>query len=450
MVHEVRDQEELQKVGRRLVKRLLAACVLALAAAGIIGCASYTEETREIRSLFRADQYRAAYEKLEASALKQEDKNKLLYRLEKAMIQERMGEGAKARTTLLEADKIADQLYTTSVTRTAASFVMNDSASDYSGEDYEKVAIHTMLALSYLNSGELDSARVEAKKINNKLSEINGGYDDNKNRYAQDGFAMYLAAMIYEARGEIDDAIIDYGKAIEAYAGPYAEFVDGGVPKELLEAYARVLIRRNRDDKLSVFDKKHPAAVKAARAALKDCEDCGEIIVIHQLGHIAIKEAREFFIGGGRQVIRISFPVVTKRGGAEYWGGTGFTVDGGGKLNGGDNVQALDNIARASLEDRRLRMIAKQTARLVTKGVLTEQAYQNFGPLGGLAANVFSAVTETADTRGWTLLPEAIFVSRALVKPGKRSLEVKTGGRVGQHPTVDVKKGKIAFLVDVG
>lgn len=447
MVDQVRDQEKLQKVGRQLVNARIAALLL-LGFLVLGGCASYTDETREIRSLFRDDQYRAALEKLEASELKQESKNRLLYRLEKAMILERMGDGKRARATFQEADKIADELYTTSISSTAASFIMNDAASEYSGEDYEKVAIHTMMALSFLGDGELDSARVQARKINNKLSEINGGYDDNKNRYAQDGFALYLAGMIYEARGELDDAIIDYGNAIAAYAGPYAPFVDGGVPRELLEAYARLLLKKDRGDRLGKFEKEYPAVVKAARAQLKDCADCGEVIVLHELGHIAIKEAREHLIPVGKQVIRISFPVVVKRGGASYWGATGFTVD-GNKI-GADNVQDLDSIARDSLEDRRARMIAKQTARLIAKGVLTEQAHKNFGPLGGILANAVSAVTETADTRGWTLLPEAIFVSRALVKPGKRAIEVRTGGRTGQHPTVDVKKGGIVFLRDVG
>ncbi|MGC5189060.1 hypothetical protein ACPXBB_26030, partial [Escherichia coli] len=83
-------------------------------------------------------------------------------------------------TLLIDADKIADELYTTSITRTAASFVVSDASTDYSGEDYEKVAIHTELALSFLATKDLDGARVEARKINNKLAEINSKYDDHK------------------------------------------------------------------------------------------------------------------------------------------------------------------------------------------------------------------------------------------------------------------------------
>jgi hypothetical protein len=148
-------------------------------------------------------------------------------------------------------------------------------------------------------------------------------------------------------------------------------------------------------------------------------------------------------------VIRFSFPVIRKRSHV-YWGGTGFLVDKQGAFVGADNVQDMDAIARQTLEDRRLRLVAKQGARLLAKGQLTEQAYKNFGPIGGIAANVFSAVTETADTRSWTLLPEAYLVSRQRVKPGRHTVEIKTGGRVGQIKTVEVKKGQVVILRDVG
>src|SRR5690606_17970339 len=121
--------------------------------------------------------------------------------------------------------------------KTALSFVYNDSATDYEGEDYEKVAIHTQLALSFIGDQDYSAARVQAKKINNKLAEINKNYDaDQKNRYAEDAFALYLAGVIWEAQGDYDDAIIDYRKALKLYEGSYATFVRAGVPDGLVEA----------------------------------------------------------------------------------------------------------------------------------------------------------------------------------------------------------------------
>jgi hypothetical protein len=174
------------------------------------------------------------------------------------------------------------------------------------------------------------------------------------------------------------------------------------------------------------------------------------VVVIHELGHIAIKSTEEFIIPIGGQVVRFSFPVIRKRD----WGGYGATGvsltqgESGGKFHAGSLVQDLDAIARQTLEDRRSRYILKQGARLLAKGQLTEQAYQNFGPLGGIAANVYSAVSETADTRSWTLLPAAISVSRVNAKPGRYDLTVKTDGKVKKISAVDVKKGEILILRD--
>lgn len=426
--------------------RLCVATFILLVVGGSLGaCASYTEETREIRSLYRSDSYGAALEKLEASALKDEDRNRLLYRLEKAMILDRLGEADKSRRLLIEADKLADELYTVSVSRTAASFIVNEGATDYSGEDYEKVAIHTQLALSFIGQRNYESARVEAKKINNKLAEINQQYETNKNRYAEDAFARYLSGIIYETRGELDDALIDYAKALELYEGSYAVFVQGGVPDELVKSYWRLLQRRSRSDRMAALEKGYPKLVQQAKAEQQAVLEMGEVVVVHEVGSIAVKSAEEFVVPFGRQVVRFSFPVI-RSGGRSYSGQTGFTDDKTGKYVGGSNVQDMDAIARLSLDDRRGRLIVKQGARLLAKGQLTEQAYQNFGPLGGIAANVYSAVSETADTRSWSLLPEGYYVTRAFVPVGKRTIKIHTGGRVSDIRDVLVEKGKIVIL----
>lgn len=437
MVDQVRDQEELQALGCRLVKRAFAASLALL----LVGCASYTEETREIRSLYKGDSYRAALTKLEESALKEDEASRLLYRLEKAMILDRLGEGEKARKLLLEADKIADDLYTTSVSSTAASFLVNDAAADYEGEDYEKVAIHTQLALSFLGDKNLNAARVEALKINNKLQELNQKYEDNKNQYGEDAFARYLAGVIYEAKGEVDDAIIDYTKALDLYRGDFAKFVQGGVPEELVKSLYKLLVKRKRADRLPKLEKDYPKITAEAKAELKDEDEHGYVVTVHELGQIAIKTTGEFFFGFGKQLVRFSFPTIRKST-SSYWGKIGITEDKTGKHFRGDNVADMDEIARVTLDDRRGRMIAKQSARLLAKGQLTEQAYKNFGLIGGIAANVASAVSETADTRSWTLLPESYFISRARLRAGSHALKFETGGKVSDIVKVDVKAGQ--------
>lgn len=419
---------------------------------GLVGCATYTDETRQIRNLYKSEAYPQALKGLDDSDLREQTRNRLLYHLERAMILDRMGQDVQARKLLGDADKIADELYTVSVSRTAASFVYNDSATDYSGEDYEKVAIHTQLALSYIGSADLPSARVEARKINSKLLEINQQYEDHKNRYAEDAFARYLAGIIYEARGEWDDAIIDYGKAITLYRGAFAPFVRDGVPRDLVEAQARLLVMRNRQDQLGVLQKNFPQIVTPALIAQlksKDQSDTGEVVVLHELGSIAVKRASEFFIPLGKHAVRLSFPVID-RSDSGFFGATGFTDLSTGKFYAGDNTSDMDAIASYTLEDRRGRLIAKSAARLIAKAQITDEAERQFGPLGWLAGSIYSVLTETADTRGWTLLPKGYFITRARLPVGERSLKVTTGGRVGSIDKVTIKKGQILLLRAVG
>lgn len=417
------------------------------------GCASYTEETRQIRLDYMARSYDKALKDLESSGLKDSSNSKLLYLMEKGMILDRMGKLDASRKTLIEADKLADRLLTVSVSKTAASFVVNDAATDYAGEDYEKVAIHTQLALSFIDSGNFEAARVEARKINSKLAEINNGYDSNKNRYSEDAFARFLAGLIYEARGEWDSAIIDYSSALALYEGDYKVFVRGGVPETLVKALHALLLKRNRSDRLTQLEKKYPE-ILADRIAertgkRKKADDgYGELAVVHEVGNIAVKVPEEFYIGVGDQAVRFSWPVIKKQSG-RLLEASGVTIDGIGYV-ASENLQDMDAIAALCLEDRRLRMIAKQAARLLAKGQLTEQAYKNFGPIGGIAANVYSFVSETADTRGWTLLPEGYSVTRVRLKAGSHSVRIKTGGRQTKIETVTIQPGKVTIVRDVG
>jgi hypothetical protein len=413
----------------------------------ISACASYTDETRQIRSSYMGRDYKSALAKLEESSLKSSSNSKLLYLLEKAMILQRMGETQKSRALLIEADKLVDRLYTVSVSKTAASFVYNDSATDYAGEDFEKVAIHTMLALSFLGDKDLDSARVSARKINSKLSEIVGTYDGKKGRYTEDAFAVYLAGLIYEAKGEWDSAIIDYAKALELYESGYKIFIRGSIPDTLIQSLYRLLVKRNRKDRVAALEAKYPNELKGISGSKAD-DDFGDVVVIHEKGHIAIKVAEDTALPIGKQIVRISWPVIRKSSRTGF-GDSGLTVENGPQVTA-ENLQDMDAVATVGLEDRKLRMVAKNAARLLAKGQITEQAYKNFGLAGGIAANVFSAVSETADTRSWTLLPESYNVSRVRLKPGSHTVRIKTNGRQTRIEKVEVKKGQIVIFTDFG
>ncbi|MBI2602613.1 MAG: hypothetical protein HYW48_06120 [Deltaproteobacteria bacterium] len=404
-------------------------------------CASYTDEIKAMRDDFVGSHYSAALEKMDKSSLRESQKNRLLFHMEKAMILDRMGKLQDSRALLSRADQIADELYTVSITKTAATFIVNESVADYAGEDYEKVAIHTIMALSYLEEGTLKEARVEAKKISLKLAEITQKYDPQHAGYKEDAFALFLSGIIFEALEQWDDAIIDYRQAFGLFSSSaYSKFYEGPIPPSLVTSLYGVAKKRNRSDVLKDLKDRFPDLLAKADGLPKG----GDLVVIHEAGNIVTKTAKDFVLPISGQIIRFSFPVIEKKKIA--WQNTinGVNID--GVFHDASNLANMNGIAYQCLEDRRGRLILKSAARLITKAKLVDEAHKNFGPLGGIAANIFAAATETADTRSWTFLPQAFYITRVRLSPGKHDLEIKTAGRISQMQTVDVKEGEITLL----
>lgn len=427
------------------IPRLIAPaiCFLALAG-GLLSCSSYTADNKAVVDSFRNGAYNQALEGLEKVGSKSSEP--LLYLLEKSVILDRLGEFQSSRGALKRADRLVDELYTTSVSKEAMTYIYNESAQDYSGEDYEKVAIHIMLALSFLEDGDMNSAAVEARRINTRLNEINSFYKDNKNKYSEDAFGRYLAGLIHEARGDYDSAIVDYKLALKSYKMEYKAFF--GVrspPKDLISAQYKLLLKRGRSQEAGRLKASYPRQV--AQAGLSG-KNYGELIVIHQLGLIARKQEYSFLVNIGREIQRFSFPKIFPMNPYRF-GRTGVSV-GRKPFIPGQLVQNFDGIAARTLEDRRLRLIAKQTARLILKSQINQKARQELGPLGGLVTNIFNAATETADTRSWALLPSAFYLTRYTLEPGKHNIKLYHNGRLDEVRAVRIKGGKKTFLVSKG
>jgi hypothetical protein len=418
----------------------------ALMSGFLLSCASYTDSTQAMREAYSRQDWDSALTALKESGIK--DRDRLLWRLELATILDRKGEFQKSKASFLEADTIVDELFTVSVSKSAASFMINDSVSDYEGEDYEKVAIHSMLAHQFIGLEKLDEARISARRIGTRLEEINEKYDEgSKNKYGEDAHGRYLSGIIYESRKEWDNAIIEYWKAIELYEKGFSGFVQGGVPDELVKACYRILSLRGRSDRVKALKQKFPSVInETPEEAKKWLAESGEVIVIHESGRIAPKTASDFFFGSGKQVVRFSFPKIIPRPLSS--GMSGIQVKDGAFAKA-ENTMHLDMVAASVLESRRGRMMLKAGARLLLKGQINIQAEKNYGPLGGLIANVANAATETADTRSWTLLPQAFLVSRVRLNPGKHDVTIRTGNRSTDKKSLSIKAGQYLIYRDI-
>jgi len=143
-------------------------------------------------------------------------RNTVLYDLDRAMTLHLAGRYAESNTYLARAEDRIDALYTVSLHREVGAFLTNDTMLPYEGEDFEKVMINIIAALNYVSLDRPDDALVEVRKVDQKLNVFNDRYE-KKNVYKEDAFARYLSGILYEARGELNDALVDYRRAYASY-----------------------------------------------------------------------------------------------------------------------------------------------------------------------------------------------------------------------------------------
>jgi len=174
-------------------------------------------------------------------------KDKVLYYLDLGMLYHYGGYYELSNLNLLKAEKEIDFLYTKSISKDALSFMLNDNALAYSGEDYEDFYINLFKAFNYLKLEQIDDAFVEINMLNHKLSvleqknkKIDQAYNKSKdkkikvvlkgNKFYNDALGRYISMTLYKYLHKFDDANIDFQKIISAFL-KQGEIYDFPMPK---------------------------------------------------------------------------------------------------------------------------------------------------------------------------------------------------------------------------
>lgn len=402
-----------------LLESLKIAFSIAAASVTIVSCASYTQETESIRAAVYSSNYSTALEKIDKSSLATQSRNKALYLMERGtilLLDQKYREAAKDWRT---ASEHIDKLYTTSISSTAASFAVNDSYSDYEGELHEKVLLPTFSALAYLGAGDLAGARVEVRRTDELMTALENAGSD-KPRYARDAFTHYLSAIIYEAGREWDSAIIEYKRGLDNLKSSKSWNDSKISPDHFALPLCRLAKLRNRS---SLFNEARDSARNKGDCD-KQSDNAGqaEIIVFYENGRSPIKVARDIVLPVQGQVVRVSYPSYERKA----YSSTGASVVVEGNREGRTAlIQDIGLLAEKSLEARRVKDVIKMTARIIAKDQAARATGRALGPLAGLAASIVGAVTETADTRGWTSLPGELQVLRVPLKASQVGKNVR-------------------------
>jgi hypothetical protein len=323
-----------------------------------------------------------------------------------------------------------------SVLEEAESWVGNDLSLPYDGEGFERVLLHTFLALDYLFLGRFEDAGVELKRANLVAREEESRYEA---RYAgQNAFARWISGLIYEGLGQTADAYLDYRASREAAPGCAL------VRRDLLRA-ARMLGR--------------PEEVERLRAESGDPEpewnpDDGEVVCLFACGLGPIKAPLEVPVPTLHTVTKIALPRFVRR---ENPVRSVRVFEGEALLAETEVVEDLEETAIRNLRDRTARIAAKAVARAAVKGAVGEVLAAKRGDEAasaavGLAAGIFNLATEQADLRSWLTLPANFQAARFEVPPGRHDLLLQliggNGGVLNTRPVeaIEVRPGRRVFL----
>ena len=418
----------------------------------LLACATAPLYYRQLEQLINGQNYSSALALVdEKRSDVYGEKDILLYWLDRGFLEHLAGQYAASNDSFERAKQLSDEYFTRSVTAELATFLISDNVRPYYGEDFERTLVNCFSALNYVFLNQYDEALVEARQADFYLTTLQTKYGF-KNVYKEDIFARYLSGIIYEAKGQINDAYISYWKALKSYENSPDLF---GVARPPLDLVNRLYYWAKKffpDDLAEIKRRWQNYLDTAFRPADT------EIVVIGYLGVAPVKVDNFFEISFGQgwfyvgqvygnaefselnraravarslaaeEQIRLAFPKYLDR----YWEVNGLKVEFGDKNYPAEEIVDIGSVAKRSLEDHITRIYAKTIARAAIKYALSKeienrvkkQSGEGAGFLARSLLQAVSAATEVADKRCWQILPRKIVIGRIPVVPGKYNLRI--------------------------
>ncbi|MCX7835525.1 MAG: hypothetical protein N2450_05590 [bacterium] len=360
-----------------------------------------------------------------------------------------MGNTIETENELRKANEIIEDLFTKSVSRTAAALITNDRTLPYEGTNFEKGILHYYRGLNFYRQGNLEAFTIEARALTNYLVQLPGL---TKRKYNDDAFLRYIGGLGYDVANQPNDAWIAYKHSIQLYPQTIGETPDFIKRAERIAAYKTGVLTK---DSLKQIGIHYPLS------------GTGRVVVFIEAGVVA-----------GLETEHITFPILEEDERVNIYA-TNFNLDSYGlmlmdryydpyystryrvkdwihiavpkivddgttvtkrvKIQSGNfavDAELAHNTSKVFKEEFQERL-PSILARTVIRAILKRVAYNNAQKEGGAVAGVLTRVVgealETADTRSWTLLPDKYFVFDGYIPTGKYNLTITAytdGGKI--------------------
>jgi uncharacterized protein len=435
-------------------------CALAV----LSGCASHSDKTKDIRSALDAGRPRQALTLLNEQLDTKSEKDlpektggdNSLFLLDRAMVLQQLQSYKLSSRDLEVSDKQIDMLdFSRNTADDIGKYLFSDDSGPYKAPPYEKLMINTMNMVNYLAQGDLQGARVEARR----LTVMQKYFKDNDPKNALSAPGSYLAGFTFEKSGQYDEALRYYDEALQ-----YGQFASLAEPLRRLmplSGYASPRLR-----KAAGLEE----GEQLPRPTDADKVEQGELLVVVSYGRVPAKIARRLPIGlaltwasgalspgasaqanalGAQGLVTwVNYPELGKARG-EYESPS-FRLD--GKAVPLERIVAIDQEAKRAWDKVKGTVIASAITRMIArvaagKGVQAAASGENqiVGLLLGLATQATLTAADTPDTRSWATLPARMAFARVMLPPGPRTVQLHARG-ADLTKKVDIKAGGFAVV----
>ncbi len=385
------------------------------------GCALNTSAMSSIRSLTLHGDFLQAQRIAESTWSEDAERNFGLWYRSRAILAY-LSHDYPASSAFFEQAKTHYTLYRpTSISEQGSSFITNDTSTAYIGALYENILLYVFAALNYINEGNFAAARVEILQLQTFIQGTPGTIDP-----ILLAGAHAFRGLLFNAIGELDNTAIAYRKAVIAY-GKLA------VPKVLqvdfLHALHNIGLIQEYNTYLALWRLATPLPHP-------------NITMVVLQGLVSKKTPETLVYYGNSNGVYFPYQIPSY---STYPPPVQVALTADSSVIFSTTIFDVDALARTELNNNNAVIIAKTIARLLVKSALQtaiQQENQNLGILSSL----FFGITEDADLRSWSLLPQSIQVFRIQLTTGDHLVQIKSTSGTQHQSTINVSSDQPIFL----
>lgn len=349
------------------------------------------------------------------------ERDRAQYLLNTGLLKSITGDFEAANTDLQNAKKMLNALQAISISENMGAATINETLRSYDGSASERVLLHELLSINYLMQNNLDAARIEVLQADVVMKELT----KKDKPIGQLASAHYIAGVVYELGGELDDAMISYRKAEKLMAARNML-----TPPALKHSLLSLSRRLGLDEEYKKYREQFAFAVEPYP------EGAAEIIVIYWDGVVTSKRENSIsvWVPSLDQAVSLALPHYPP---SNYLKKP-FNLHIAGQQHRTETLEDMESLMREDLDDESALIYSMTLARMVSKYGLVKNASKQNGSLG-LLMNIAAMLSESADTRSWNMLPSTIQLARFSVPEGRYSLPLPHYSTSQQVERVETK-----------